>query len=81
MRFDRDRARGARTRPEVTATAAALAKRLAKIGVIAGNCPGFIGNRMINVYGREAQFLLEEGATVEDVNQALFDFGMGHGGR
>lgn len=68
--------RGSRTLPEVTATAVALAKRLGKIGVIAGNCPGFIGNRMINVYGREAQFLLEEGATVEDVNQALFDFGM-----
>ena len=44
--------------------------------MIAGNCPGFIGNRMINVYGREAQFLLEEGASVEEVNQALFDFGM-----
>ena len=71
--------RGNATRPEVTATAAALAKRLGKIGVIAGNCPGFIGNRMINVYGREAQFLLEEGATVEYVNQALFDFGMAMG--
>ena len=71
--------RGSATRPEVTATAAALAKRLGKIGVIAGNSPGFIGNRMINVYGREAQFLLEEGATVEDVNQALFDFGMAMG--
>ena len=71
--------RGRGTRPEVTATAAALAKRLGKIGVIAGNCPGFIGNRMIDVYGREAQFLLEEGATVEDVNQALFDFGMAMG--
>jgi 3-hydroxyacyl-CoA dehydrogenase len=51
----RDRARQRDSR-EVTATAAALAKRLGKIGVIAGNCPGFIGNRMINVYGREAQF-------------------------
>jgi 3-hydroxyacyl-CoA dehydrogenase len=71
--------RGSRTSSEVTATAAALAKRLGKIGVIAGNCPGFIGNRMINVYGREAQFLLEEGASVEDVNQALFDFGMAMG--
>ena len=71
--------RGSATRPEVTATAVAVAKRLGKIGVIAGNCPGFIGNRMINVYGREAQFLLEEGATVEDVNQALFDFGMAMG--
>jgi len=71
--------RGSATRPEVTATAAALAKRLGKIGVVAGNCPGFIGNRMINAYGREAQFLLEEGATVEDVNQALLDFGMAMG--
>jgi 3-hydroxyacyl-CoA dehydrogenase len=71
--------RGGATGTEVTATAVALAKRLGKIGVIAGNCPGFIGNRMINVYGREAQFLLEEGATVEDVNQALFDFGMAMG--
>ena len=71
--------RGGATRAEVTASAAALAKRLGKIGVIAGNCPGFIGNRMINVYGREAQFLLEEGASVEDVNQALYDFGMAMG--
>ena len=71
--------RGSATRAEVTATAIALAKRLGKIGVTAGNCPGFIGNRMINVYGREAQFLLEEGATVEDVNQALYDFGMAMG--
>ena len=54
-------------------------QKLGKIGVVAGNCPGFIGNRMINVYGREAQFLVEEGATVEDVNQALFDFGMAMG--
>jgi 3-hydroxyacyl-CoA dehydrogenase len=71
--------RGGATHPEVTATAAALAKRLGKVGVMAGNCPGFIGNRMINAYGREAQFLVEEGATVEDVNQALFDFGMAMG--
>ena len=68
--------RGQATSPEVTATAASLTKVLGKIGVIAGNCPGFIGNRMINVYGREAQFLLEEGASVEQVNQALYDFGM-----
>ncbi len=68
--------RGQATSPEVTATAAALTKKLGKIGVVAGNCPGFIGNRMINVYGREAQFLLEEGASVEQVNQALYDFGM-----
>jgi 3-hydroxyacyl-CoA dehydrogenase len=71
--------RGEATRDEVTATALALTKKLGKIGVAAGNCPGFIGNRMINVYGREAQFLLEEGASVEQVNQALYDFGMAMG--
>ena len=68
--------RGQSTLPQVTATALALTKKLGKIGVVAGNCPGFIGNRMINVYGREAQFLVEEGASVEQVNQALYDFGM-----
>lgn len=71
--------RGQATRAEVTATVATLTKRLGKIGVVAGNCPGFIGNRMMNMYGREAQFLVEEGATVEDVNQALYDFGMAMG--
>jgi 3-hydroxyacyl-CoA dehydrogenase len=71
--------RGKSTRPEVTATAAALTKKLGKLGVLAGNCRGFIGNRMINVYGREAQFLVEEGASVEQVNQALYDFGMAMG--
>jgi 3-hydroxyacyl-CoA dehydrogenase len=70
---------GKATRPEVLATAAALTKRLGKVGVQAGNCHGFIGNRMIDVYGREAQFLVEEGATVEQVNQALYDFGMAMG--
>ncbi len=71
--------RGQSTRPEVIATGAALVKKLGKIGVLAGNCPGFIGNRMINVYGREAQLLVEEGATVEAVNLALLDFGMAMG--
>ena len=45
----------------VTATALALAKRLGKLAVVAGNCPGFIGNRMLRAYRREAQLLLEEG--------------------
>ena len=70
---------GKATRPEVLATAAALTKKLGKVGVQAGNRHGFIGNRMINVYGREAQFLVEEGAAVEEVNQALYDFGMAMG--
>ena len=47
--------------------------------MLAGNCRGFIGNRMLGPYLREAQFLVEEGATVADVNQALYDFGMAMG--
>ena len=57
----------------------ALAKTLGKIGVLVGNCRGFVGNRMFGPYQREAQFLLEEGATVEQVDAALVDFGMAMG--
>ena len=68
--------RGRETDDPTLATVMALAKKLNKIAVLAGNGHGFIGNRMIEMYGREAQFLVEEGATVEQVNQALYDFGM-----
>ncbi|PWU11463.1 MAG: 3-hydroxyacyl-CoA dehydrogenase [Terriglobia bacterium] len=68
--------RGRATSPTVLATSMALARRLNKIAVLAGNAPGFIGNRMLGPYRREAEFLLEEGAPVEQVNQALHDFGM-----
>lgn len=71
--------RGKKSSNEVIATSMALGKRLGKVAVLAGNCPGFIGNRMIGPYLREAQFLVEEGATVEQVNQALYDFGMAMG--
>jgi 3-hydroxyacyl-CoA dehydrogenase len=71
--------RGRETAPGVIATAMALGKKLGKIAVLAGNCPGFIGNRMVGPYLREAQFLVEEGASVEQVNQALYDFGMAMG--
>jgi 3-hydroxyacyl-CoA dehydrogenase len=71
--------RGKLSSNEVLITAMALAKKLSKVGVLARNSPGFIGNRMVAVYAREAQFLVEEGASVEDVNQALFDFGMAMG--
>jgi 3-hydroxyacyl-CoA dehydrogenase len=57
----------------------ALARKLKKVGVLAGNCRGFIGNRMLGPYLREAQFLVEEGASVADVNQALYEFGMAMG--
>jgi 3-hydroxyacyl-CoA dehydrogenase len=56
-----------------------LGKKLGKVAVLAGNCHGFIGNRMLEPYFREAQFLVEEGASVEEVNQALWDFGMAMG--
>jgi 3-hydroxyacyl-CoA dehydrogenase len=63
----------------VIATALALAKRLGKVGVVVGNCRGFVGNRMMLPYMREAQFLAEEGATPEQVDAALYDFGMAMG--
>ncbi len=71
--------RGKASSPEVIATAMALGKKLGKVAVLAGNCHGFIGNRMVAPYFREAYFLVEEGASVEAVNQALYDFGMAMG--
>jgi len=71
--------RGRATSKAALATSMALAKRMNKIGVLAGNARGFIGNRMLGPYLREAQFLVEEGASVEDVNGALYDFGMAMG--
>ena len=57
----------------------AFAKRLGKVGVVVGNGPGFVGNRMMFPYMYEAQFLVEEGATPEQVDRALTDFGMAMG--
>jgi 3-hydroxyacyl-CoA dehydrogenase len=71
--------RGKASSLETIATAMGLGKKLKKVAVLAGNCRGFIGNRMIAPYLREAQFLVEEGASVEQVNQALYDFGMAMG--
>ena len=71
--------RGKATSPEVIITAMGLGKKLGKVAVLAGNCHGFIGNRMLEPYFREAQFLVEEGASVEQVNQAMYDFGMAMG--
>jgi 3-hydroxyacyl-CoA dehydrogenase len=71
--------RGKATSLEVIATAMALAKQLKKVGVLVGNCPGFVGNRMLFPYMYEAQFLVEEGATPEQVDQALTGFGMAMG--
>ena len=71
--------RGKATSKEVIATCMALSKRLGKVGVLVGNCRGFVGNRMFHPYRREAQFLVEEGAQVEAVDQALYNFGMAMG--
>ena len=68
--------RGRESSLDVIATSMALAKRLRKLGVLAGNCDGFIGNRMLVGYRREAEFLLLEGATPEQVDGALLRFGM-----
>jgi 3-hydroxyacyl-CoA dehydrogenase len=71
--------RGPRTATEVLATALAVAKRIGKVPVVVGNCRGFVGNRMMFPYMYEAQFLVEEGATPEQVDRALTDFGMAMG--
>jgi 3-hydroxyacyl-CoA dehydrogenase len=71
--------RGKATSKEVMATSMRLAKRLNKVGVLVGNCRGFVGNRMVAPYGRESQFLVEEGARPDEVDGALYRFGMAMG--
>jgi len=68
--------RGRETSADTIATSMRLAKRLGKIGVVVGNCFGFVANRMLAYYMREAYLLCEEGASVSDIDQALVDFGM-----
>lgn len=71
--------RGSRTGNSTLSTALELGKKLGKTGVVVGNCRGFVGNRMMLPYMREAQFLIEEGALPQDVDRALYDFGMAMG--
>ena len=71
--------RGKETSKPVIATCMQLSKKLGKVGVLVGNCRGFVGNRMFHPYIREATFLVEEGASVEAVDTALYDFGMAMG--
>ena len=71
--------RGKETAKDVIATAMQLGRRMKKVGVLVGNCHGFVGNRMFGPYMRESQFLVEEGANIVDVDQALKDFGMAMG--
>ncbi len=65
--------------PEALTTALAVGKKLGKTPVVAGVCDGFIGNRIYNVYRREAIFLMEEGASPTQVDHALTNFGMALG--
>ena len=67
--------RGARTSDETAQTAMELARRINKVGVMVGVCDGFVGNRMLYAYTRQASFLVEEGASPEQVDKAIYDFG------
>jgi len=71
--------RGQSTSGQTLATSLALAKKLGKVGVVVGNRPGFVGNRMMFPYMYEAQYMVEEGATPEQVDAALTGFGMAMG--
>jgi 3-hydroxyacyl-CoA dehydrogenase len=71
--------RGQATSPSVLAIALQLAKRLSKVGVVVGNGPGFVGNRMMFPYMYEAQFLAEDGASPERVDKVLTNWGMAMG--
>jgi 3-hydroxyacyl-CoA dehydrogenase len=71
--------RGAATAPDALATVMKLARPLKKVAVVSGVCDGFIGNRMLEHYVRQSLFLLEEGASPQQVDRALTDFGMAMG--
>ncbi len=71
--------RGEKTAKDVLATVMALAKKIKKIGVVSGVCDGFIGNRMIEQYARQAGFLLEEGCLPEQVDRVMEEFGFAMG--
>ena len=68
--------RGAETAKDVLATCMNMAKRIGKLGVVAGVCHGFIGNRMLSRYSTAAQRLMFEGATPKQVDDAIYNFGM-----
>jgi 3-hydroxyacyl-CoA dehydrogenase len=71
--------RGAKTGKDVMATVMAVAKKIKKTAVVSGVCDGFIGNRMVEQYSRQAGFLLDEGATPQQVDRAIEKFGFAMG--
>ena len=68
--------RGAQTSAETIATIMKLSKTIGKVGVLVGVCDGFVGNRMLYAYRRQADFLLEEGALPAQIDKVIYDFGM-----
>jgi 3-hydroxyacyl-CoA dehydrogenase len=71
--------RAKKTSDDVLATVMQLAKRLKKVGVVSGVCDGFIGNRMLEQYLRQSMFLVDEGASPQQVDAAMVQFGMAMG--
>lgn len=71
--------RGAKTSKDVLATVMAIGKKIKKTSVVSGVCDGFIGNRMIEQYSRQAGFLLDEGCTPQQVDKAVEKFGFAMG--
>jgi 3-hydroxyacyl-CoA dehydrogenase len=71
--------RGRATSEEVIATALAVTKRIGKLGVIVGNCFGFVGNRMLYAYGEQNQLMMLEGASPERIDRVLEEWGMAMG--
>jgi 3-hydroxyacyl-CoA dehydrogenase len=71
--------RGAKTAKDVMATVMSVAKKIKKTAVVSGVCDGFIGNRMIEQYGRQGGFLLDEGCTPAQVDRAIEKFGFAMG--
>jgi 3-hydroxyacyl-CoA dehydrogenase len=71
--------RGEATAKDVMATVMAVAKKIKKVAVVSGVCDGFIGNRMIEQYGRQGGFLLDEGCTPAQVDKAIEKFGFAMG--
>jgi 3-hydroxyacyl-CoA dehydrogenase len=71
--------RGEKTADDVLATVMALAKKIRKVAVVSGVCYGFIGNRMLQPYGKTAQLLLLEGASPQQIDAAMESWGMAMG--
>ena len=71
--------RGAKTAKDVLATTLKLGKQIKKVPVVSGVCDGFIGNRMVEKYGQQSLFLIDEGCSPQQVDAAAFKWGMAMG--